>query len=328
MYTLRKALIKQETKTRLKNHGLMLDINRDEDTPNPQEILPHIFELKAVAKALGDGETDINTIVKNFAKTELERNIDYLEWRAVYQDDSDYVYYSLKPFDHLENGGLVGFICNPKCFEMANSQAEYDVFFNHQLKYHADWANNNTYRLYLISDSNEPGIGAMALEKGGLYDIGKDLQIKGAVDDEANKLIELAIALINNGNLYKNQNKWRTAEITFIVDEDNFSGEKEISHEVISAFDAIYRVKPAFGTISHKPKTQKLKVNMLISSLPTLRELHKQAKVDVLNKVVAAGVKRPHEPYCNWTSRDINLLVRVLFEEIKTIKVSSIHHTH
>lgn len=357
MNRLRKALISKETELRLKRHGFLLDVNWDDDAPNPDINAKVSFvysednetDCSKSSFSFKDHDFNIDSAVAHYCKQTLHCDVSDIVWLPIYEDGDDYINYSTEPLFDSELSGVTGFVYAKKDSDFGKTEKGfYDYVVNH-LSIKADWRNNRVFRLYLITDGVDEGEGSIVVARGGLYSSDHSVgKFMNAVDETANKMIDSAIAAIDNTATYepinhnseKESNALSTLVVELSIDQSKVPENHDITRYIINEVEKRCRVKVAIGSFDLNKERSHLTVNFLFSSLPLLANLEKQSNKSLINEIQESqkmwGAK-PHKmahtmdemlnakSYEEYNSYMIQALMRVLFGTAEGVFMNIAH---
>lgn len=200
MNRLYNAIISKDTDARLKEHGLTLAVDWDDDTPSPRASLKSILVFDATYNLVsyhGDYNIDIDNFEKSvvdFFTNTIKVSMDNVEWSPLYMNNEDAICYSLEPFHDVLNDGLMGFVYNEKESNCTKTKEEYRFDFTRSALMYSEWQNNHVYRIRLTANADDKRKTAIDMFRGDLYSVEpSDADWYRNVDRTANLLIDTAI---------------------------------------------------------------------------------------------------------------------------------------
>lgn len=303
MNRLRKALISKGTSSRLKQHGLLLDVNWDDEAPNPDLSAKADFVYDMTDDVvrnkenicLSDHNYNIEAAVAHYCNETLACDVDGIFWLPIYEDGDDYINYSTEPFYDSELSGIVGFVYAKKDSDLFSTEREYHDYFTECLRVKSEWRNNRSFRFYLITDgADEIGSeGGIVIEKGGVYTSNFAVgPYMNTADEIANKMIDQAIDIIDKANSQTdntiNANKTNhisTLVVELTVDQSKVPSDIGVTRYIINEIEKRCRVKIAIGSFNFVEEKDYLALNFLFSGLPLLSKLERQSGKSLVDEI-------------------------------------------
>lgn len=358
MNRLRKALISKGTSSRLKEHGLLLDVNWDDEAPNPDIDSKATFVYDTPDNAvrnkenicLADHNHNIKAAVAHYCKETLACDVDGIFWLPIYEDGDDYINYSTEPLYASELSGIVGFVYAKKDSDLFSTEREYHDYFTECLRVKSEWRNNRAFRFYLITDgADEIGSkGGIAIEKGGVYTSNFAVgPYMNTADEMANKMIDQAIDIIDRANSQtgnainaNNTNHISTLVVELTVDQSKVPDDIGVTRYIINEIEKRCRVKIAIGSFNFVEERDYLALNFLFSGLPLLSQLEGQSSKSLVDEIQANqrewGAEEARmtdtmdkmlnaESYEKYDSYMIMALIRALFGTPNGVTMNIVH---
>lgn len=305
MNRLRKALLSKGTSSRLKEHGLLLDVNWDDEAPNPDIDSKATFVYDAPSDAvrnkenicLADHNYNINAAVAHYCKEILTCDVDEIFWLPIYEDGDDYINYSTEPFYDSELSGVVGFVYAKKDSDLFSTEREYHDYFTECLRVKSEWRNNRAFHFYLITDgADEIGSkGGIVIEKGGVYTSSFAVgPYMNTADETANKMIDQAIDIIDRANSQiggtinaNSPNHISTLVVELTVDQSKVPDGIGVTRYIINEIEKRCKTKVAIGSFNFVEERGYLTLNFLFSGLPLLSKLESWSSESLVDEIQA-----------------------------------------